>query len=620
MRKQTLLDGIHSPYDVKKLNYVQMEQLCEEIRSNLIETVSQTGGHLASNLGVVEITVALHKVFSSPTDQIMWDVGHQAYTHKLLTGRRDRFNTLRQEGGISGFPKAEESIHDVFLAGHSSTSLSVASGLARAKTLLHEEGHVIAVIGDGSFTNGMVYEAMNNVGRYKDRIIVILNDNEMSISRNVGAFARYLAKIRSKREYFNAKDIIEKGIKLIPGIGNPLYKAAAASKAAIKDMLYNSNLFEVFGFNYLGPINGHDVKSLCEVMQRAKSLNRPVLLHVETQKGKGYPFAEKNPGAFHGVSKFNIETGNSDISPSDSYSTVFGETLTELAKKDDSICAITAAMKYGTGLSSFAATYPQRFFDIGIAEGHGVTFSAGLARNGLKPVFAVYSTFLQRGYDQILHDTAIEQQHVIFAVDRAGIVGEDGETHQGLFDAAYLSTVPNMTVYSPTTYAELRYFTRKALYECKGPVALRYPRGKEPVLPAHTSTEQDYILLDDNKADMLIITYGKEFEHVYQASQMLLNQNCSVALLKLNKINPIEEGCIELALKYNQILFVEEGILQGGIAEHFGLRLQQQGYRGSYHAKAVDGIFVPQATVASSLKKLGLDAEGICKTIFSLRR
>ncbi|WP_312641859.1 1-deoxy-D-xylulose-5-phosphate synthase [Hydrogenoanaerobacterium sp.] len=618
MQKQTLLDGIHSPYDVKKLNYIQMEQLCEEIRSRLIHTISQTGGHLASNLGVVEITVALHKVFSSPTDQIMWDVGHQAYAHKLLTGRRDRFDTLRQEDGISGFPKAGESIHDVFLAGHSSTSLSVASGLARAKTLLHEEGHVISVIGDGAFTNGMVYEAMNNVGRYKDRMIVILNDNEMSISKNVGAFARYLAKIRSKREYFDAKDIIEKGLKSIPVVGNSLHKAAAASKAAVKDMLYNSNLFEDFGFAYLGPVNGHDIKNLCEVMQRAKSLNRPVLLHIETQKGKGYPFAEENPGAYHGVSKFDVKTGSSDIAPADSFSTVFGDALTEFAKQDESICAITAAMKYGTGLAGFATAFPQRFFDIGIAEGHGVTFSAGLARNGLKPVFAVYSTFLQRGYDQILHDTAIEQQHVLFAVDRAGIVGEDGETHQGLFDAAYLSNIPNMIIYSPTTYAELRYFTRKALYECKGPVALRYPRGKEPVLPENSSTEQDYLLLDERKAKTLVISYGKEFEQAYHAAQMLSQRDLPVALMKLNKINPIEEVCVELASQYDAILFAEEGILQGGIAEHFGLRLQRCGYRGSYAVRAVDGKFVPQATVVSSLKKLGLDAQSLCDLIASL--
>lgn len=617
MLKKTLLDGIVSPKDVKKLNDLQLEQLCKEIRAKLIHTVSKTGGHLASSLGVVELTVALHKMFSSPADQLVWDVGHQAYAHKLLTGRGRQFDTLRQEGGLSGFPKAYESVHDTFLAGHSSTSLSVASGLARAKTLKNEAGYVVAIIGDGAFTNGMVYEAMNNLGRYRDRMIVILNDNEMSISRNVGAFARYLAKIRSKREYFEAKDFIERGVKAIPVVGEPLHKAVAASKAAVKNLLYNSNLFEDFGFTYLGPVNGHDLKSLCAVLQRAKSLSAPVLLHVETQKGKGYVYAEQNPGAFHGVSKFDVETGNSDIAPADSFSSVFGETLTELAKADETICAVTAAMKYGTGLASFSAAYPRRFFDVGIAEGHAVTFAAGLARNGMKPVFAVYSTFLQRGYDQILHDAAIEPRHVVLAVDRAGVVGEDGETHQGLFDAAFLSTIPNMIIYSPTTYAELRAFTRKALYDCTGPVALRYPRGKQPELPEEASTEQDYLLIGNNKAKTLVVSYGKEFQQAYRTVESLGRLGHAAALLKLNRICPIDEACVELALPYENIFFAEEGILQGGIAEHFGLRLQRRGWTGRYCVRAVEG-FVPQATVDSALQKLGLNSESLAEEMVKL--
>lgn len=592
-----------------------MAQLCGEIRTELIDTVSKTGGHLASSLGTVEITVALHKVFSSPEDQIVWDVGHQAYAHKIITGRAEQFHTLRQEGGLSGFPKACESEHDAFLAGHSSTSLSVAVGLARAKAIKGEPGHAIAVIGDGAFTNGMVYEAMNNIGRYKDKIIVILNDNEMSISKNVGTLARYLAKMRSSRKYFGAKDVIEHGLKAIPFIGKYLYKAVAASKAVLKNLLYNSTIFEDFGFTYLGPIDGHDLQSLCDVMRRAQSLKRPVLLHVETQKGRGYTFAEQNPSAYHGVSRFDIETGNSDIAPADCFSTVFGDELTRLAESDSSICAITAAMKYGTGLAGFASKYPQRFFDIGIAEGHGVTFAAGLARNDMKPVFAVYSTFLQRGYDQILHDCAIEPRHVVFGVDRAGVVGEDGETHQGLFDAAFLSTIPNLAVYSPTTYNELRHCLSTALYLCTGPVAIRYPRGAEPYLPDEAQTNADYILINDCKAKTLVISYGKEFATVCAAMGILKTNGKDIAMLKLLKISPIDEACIDEAVGFDDIFFAEEGILQGGIAEHFLARLEKRGWRGSYRVRAVNGVFVPQATVDSAIKKLSLDAESLAKEL-----
>ncbi|MEG1952908.1 MAG: 1-deoxy-D-xylulose-5-phosphate synthase [Hydrogenoanaerobacterium sp.] len=615
MAYKSLLAGVNSPDDIKKMNYLQMNKLCEELRTELIDTVSKTGGHLSSSLGVVELTVALHKIFSSPTDQIIWDVGHQAYAHKIITGRREAFNTLRQENGISGFPKTEESIHDAFLAGHSSTSLSVANGLARAKALKKEDGHVIAVIGDGAFTNGMVYEAMNNIGRYKDKLIIILNDNEMSISRNVGAFARYLAKIRSSRKYFNAKDVIERGVKAIPLVGGSLHTALAASKSAVKNLLYKSTIFEDFGFTYLGPVDGHNIQCLCEVLQRAKALNKPVLLHIETQKGKGYCFAEQNPGAYHGVSSFDIETGSPDIAPADSFSSVFGNELARLAAEDDSICAITAAMKYGTGLAAFASQLPVRFFDIGIAEEHGVTFAAGLARNGMKPVFAVYSTFLQRCYDQILHDAAIEPRHIVICVDRAGIVGEDGETHQGLFDTAFLSTIPNVTVYSPTTYAELRHFLYTALYVCTGPVALRYPRGKEPSLPQEVSSDDNFKLFSNCKAKTLAISYGREFAELWHASELLSDQKNAVALLKLNCICPIDEACIEAAAKYDNIFFVEEGILQGGVAEHFLARLKKQGWRGSYRIRAIDGVFVPQATVKSALKKFGLSAEDLAKEL-----
>ena len=614
LQKVRLLDGVSSPADVKKLDFLQMEQLCTELRSQMIRTVSKTGGHLASNLGVVEITVALHKVFRSPVDQIVWDVGHQAYAHKMLTGRLGRFDTLRQEDGIAGFPKPCESEHDIFIAGHSSTSLSVASGLARAKHLKKEPGYAIAVIGDGSFTNGMVYEALNNAGRYRDKLIVILNDNEMSISRNVGAFARYLAQIRSKREYFTAKDRIERGLKSVPVVGEGMYKMVATSKATLKDMLYKSTLFEDFGFTYLGPVNGHDIRSLCEVFRRARELGRPVVIHAETIKGKGYSFAEKNPGAYHGVSKFDVETGSSQTAK-DNYSEEFGRALCELAKQDSSICAITAAMKQGTGLDGFAAAHPQRFFDVGIAEEHAVTFSAGLARNGMKPVFAVYSTFLQRAYDQILHDTAINPQHVVLAVDRAGIVGEDGETHQGLFDAALLSSIPNFTVYSPASYGELRGALKKALYEHTGPVAVRYPRGQEQALPQPTEQGETYAWFESRWAKILLVTYGRETAQVCEARECLEQRGYTVAVLQLQCICPIAEECIEKAMPYRYIYFMEEGILQGGIAEHFGARLEARGHKGRYFIRAVDGVFIPHAKTERALQKLGLDAQSICEMI-----
>ena len=612
--RATLLEGISSPADVKKLNFIQMEQLCAELRSHMIRAVSQTGGHLASNLGVVEITVALHKVFRSPTDQIVWDVGHQAYAHKMLTGRLEQFSTLRQEDGLAGFPKPCESEHDTFIAGHSSTSVSVASGLAAAKRITGEKGYAIAVIGDGSFTNGMVYEALNNAGRSRDKLIVILNDNEMSISSNVGAFARYLAKIRSKQEYFDVKDRIERGLKAVPLVGDGMYKAVATSKATLKDMLYKSNLFEDFGFTYLGPVNGHDVRSLCEVLRRAKELGRPVLIHAETVKGKGYSFAEKNPGAFHGVSRFDVRTGSAQTS-GNNFSEEFGRALCSLAETDGSICAITAAMKGGTGLDGFAAAYPARFFDVGIAEEHGVTFSAGLARNGLKPVFAVYSTFLQRAYDQILHDTAIAPQHVVLAVDRAGVVGEDGETHQGLFDAAFLSNIPNVTVYSPATFAELRSALRKALYQHAGPVAVRYPRGGEPALPQELCAQEDFIFFGNSAAQTLIVTYGVETAQAYEAARRLEDEGRPMALLKLSRICPLPQESVTAALGFGRILFAEEGILQGGVAEHFGARLLEQGFAGQYRIRAVNGKFVPHAKRESALQKLGLDANGLYEAV-----
>ncbi len=597
-----LLDRLKLPQDLKKLSFRQLEALCAEIRSVLIHTVSKTGGHLSSNLGVVELTVALHKTFDAPKDQIVWDVGHQSYTHKILTGRKNKMNTLRQKGGLSGFPKPAESIYDAFIAGHSSTSISVAAGLARAKSLKAEPGFTIAVIGDGAFTGGMAYEALNNAGHYKDRIIVVLNDNEMSISKNVGAFARYLAQIRSKPEYYSTRDKIRKWISAVPLVGKPMAKLVSDSKSYLKEMLYHSNLFEDFGFEYVGPVDGHDLESLCDAFERAKASDGPVLVHVDTIKGKGYSFAEKQPDAYHGVPQFNAKLGSCENRPQD-FSAVFGSWIAEAAEKDAKICAITAAMKDGTGLEEFAARYPERFYDVGIAESHAVTFSAGLAHGGLHPVFAVYSTFLQRAYDQVMQDMAIANEHVLLAVDRAGIVGEDGETHQGIFDISFLSSIPGITILSPATYPELRACLDRAMYRCIGPVAVRYPKGREKAFPAGLHGNEKFQLSKD--VDILLISYGRLAVSCCQAAELLRQKGVDVGVLKLTQLLPYCEELLPMFLKKKSIFFVEEAIEQGSISQMTGNLLLQNGYQGKFFVRAVPNRFLAQASVDEIFEELG---------------
>ena len=597
-----LLDRLKLPQDLKKLSFRQLEALCAEIRSVLIHTVSKTGGHLSSNLGVVELTVALHKTFDAPKDQIVWDVGHQSYTHKILTGRKNKMNTLRQKGGLSGFPKPAESIYDAFIAGHSSTSISVAAGLARAKSLKAEPGFTIAVIGDGAFTGGMAYEALNNAGHYKDRIIIVLNDNEMSISKNVGAFARYLAQIRSKPEYYSTRDKIRKWISAVPLVGKPMAKLVSDSKSYLKEMLYHSNLFEDFGFEYVGPVDGHDLESLCDAFERAKASDGPVLVHVDTIKGKGYSFAEKQPDAYHGVPQFNAKLGSCENRPQD-FSAVFGSWIAEAAEKDAKICAITAAMKDGTGLEEFAARYPERFYDVGIAESHAVTFSAGLAHGGLHPVFAVYSTFLQRAYDQVLQDMAIANEHVLLAVDRAGIVGEDGETHQGIFDISFLSSIPGITILSPATYPELRACLDRAMYRCIGPVAVRYPKGREKAFPAGLHGNEKFQLSKD--VDILLISYGRLAVSCCQAAGLLRQKGVDVGVLKLTQLLPYCEELLPMFLKKKSIFFVEEAIEQGSISQMTGNLLLQNGYQGKFFVRAVPNRFLAQASVDEIFEELG---------------
>nr|WP_319488121.1 1-deoxy-D-xylulose-5-phosphate synthase [uncultured Caproiciproducens sp.] len=611
-----LLNKIDFPEDLQKLSIDELYELCDEIREKIIKTVSNNGGHLASNLGVVELTVALHRVFSSKEDKIVWDVGHQAYTHKILTGRRDTISTIRTKDGLSGYPNRQESEYDAFNVGHSSTSISAALGIANAKILTGEPGHVISLIGDGALTGGLAYEGLNNAGRFKKNFIVVLNDNKMSISSNVGSIARYLAHIRTKPGYFRVKGNVETALDRLPHVGKPLHHFLSKSKAALKQMLYNSTIFEDMGFYYYGPFDGHDLEKLIDVLENAKNIDHPVLLHVLTRKGKGYPFAEQNPGAFHGISSFDIKTGKS-ASSGENFSSVFGNNLCALADKDNRICAITAAMQTGTGLAGFAKQFPDRFFDTGIAEEHAVTFAGGLAVGGMLPVCAIYSTFLQRGYDQIIHDAAIQRVKVTFAIDRAGVVGEDGETHQGIFDAAFLNTIPNITVYSPTYYDELYADFNQALYQCEGVSAVRYPRGKPMFKPFDfESTCKAYDTYGPNDADLVIVTYGRLFSFACKALSSLRELGVSVRIIKLNRIKPVDMDAAAEAAAAKEIYFFEEGIQQGGIGEHFSYLLAQIGYHCEFHLRAITN-FVPQATMLQSLNALGLDDKGMVNMIMT---
>ena len=617
MPKYKLLQNINSPFDLRYLSWGQLDGLCTEVRQFLIKNVSKTGGHLASNLGTVELTVALHKVFRSPSDQIVWDVGHQCYTHKILTGRKDRFHTLRQEDGLSGFPKPRESIHDAFMAGHSSTSVAVADGLSTARRIRREPGHVVAVIGDGAFTGGMAFEGLNNAARDGKNLIIILNDNKMSISKNVGSFSGYLTRLRSNRSYFQLKDLTKWALRAIPLVGETLVDAVSTSKGHLKNAVFNTSFFEELGFVHMGPVDGHDIQMLCAVLERAKSLNRPVFIHAETIKGKGYSFAEENPGAYHGVSKFNPKDGNDELQAGSSYSEVFGKYLTGLALRDKRICAVTAAMKYATGLNHFSRQlkHTGRFVDVGIAEQYAVTFSAALAAKKLLPVFAVYSSFLQRAYDQILHDCAIEGQHVVLAVDRAGLVGEDGETHHGLFDCAFLSGIPGMTIYSPATYAELRSDLKRALYGETGVCAVRYPRGAQPKLPPGYASNHGDFRHWQGDGSLLVVTYGREWIEVCWSVEELGSSAGKPGILKLNKVCPLDPKTVELAKTYDHVLFVEEGVQSGGIAEHFIAQLALGGYTGGCTIRGVDNRFVAQATVQRQLELLGLDRKSIVALI-----
>lgn len=605
------LKNIKSPADIKNMSYGELNELAAEIRGVLIDTVSKTGGHLASNLGVVELTLAMHREFDSPRDKFVWDVGHQAYTHKLLTGRYDRFSTLRQENGLSGFTRPDESEHDMFYSGHSSTAASSALGLSTANLIKGNKNTVVAVVGDGSMTGGMFYEALNNAGRTHSRLIIVLNDNEMSISENVGSMARYLAVVRAKPEYYRMKARTEKVLRHIPIVGESLSKAAFDLKSTLKRLIYSDSWFEDLGLHYIGPVDGHNIRQLCEAFEMAKKYDKPVLLHINTLKGKGYDFAERAPEQFHGISKFDINTGE-PLSSGTSFSNVFGDIMCDFASCDDRVCAITAAMSIGTGLDRFSNEYKDRFFDIGIAEEHAVAFSLGLAKSGFIPVFAVYSTFLQRCFDQLLHDAALQKQKMVIAIDRAGFVGEDGETHQGVFDVSMLRSVPDITVYSPSTYEGLRHAMQQALYSESKLVAVRYPRGAQRALPEDIKpTFADYDVFGDEHARKAIVTYGRTFSACAFAYERLKAEGESVKLIKLNRIIPVCPEAVNAVADCESVFFVEEGIRRGGVGEGFLLELSESGFCGKYNLRAVEDGFVKQASVESLLHKYGFDEDSV---------
>lgn len=610
MDSKAILDGIATPQDVKDVPREALDELCAEIRTRLIETISETGGHLASNLGIVELTVALLRCFDPPKDRIVWDVGHQCYVYKMLTGRAQQMQTLRQMGGISGFPNPKESPYDTFVVGHSSTSVSAANGFAKAKKLLAEDDYTIAVIGDGALTGGLAYEGLSNAGRSNDRLIVVLNDNQMSIGDNVGFAARHLSSLRTRPRYVRFKNAVAAVFRHIPLIGEPLYKLLLTGKNSMKRAIYKDvSFFEDMGFYYVGPINGHDTLQICRAFETARVLDRPVVIHAETVKGKGYTFAEKDPGTYHGVCRFDPEK---PLTPSavPTFSSVFGEEIDALAKEDARIVGITAAMKHGTCMQHFAERSPSHCFDTGIAESHAVTFASGMAAGGLLPVFAVYSTFLQRSYDQLLNDTALMDNHIVLAIDRAGIVPGDGETHQGIYDVPFLTTVPHTTIYAPSTFAELRVNLRQALYDVTGIAAVRYPKGSESAALAALKPDYAPYTFLNEEGDTLVITYGRLLANVLEAADRAAETGVKIAVLKLNKIYPLPETLPETLTRYRRIIFAEESARRGGIGELLASQLLSVGYTGKYDIRAIEQP-LPPCTTAQGMLETGLDADAL---------
>ena len=625
-----LLKKIQSPSDVKKLSVEELRDLAEEMRETIIGIVSQNGGHLASNLGVIELTIALHSVFDSPVDKIIWDVGHQSYPHKLLTGRYERFPTIRQYRGLSGFPRCDESEHDAFGTGHSSTSISAALGIIEARDRNKKDYKVVAVIGDGAMTGGLAFEGLNNAGHLKKDLIVILNDNEMSISRNVGALSAYFNRILTGDFYQKFKRDSKMFLESIPKVGAPATKIAQKTEEMLKKLLLPGVIFEELGFNYVGPVDGHNIELLINTLKMVRKEKGPVLLHVITKKGKGYEFSERDPSLYHGIGPFKLETGSPLRGTQLTFSDVFGQTLTELAGKDERIVAITAAMKEGTGLDSFAQKYPERFYDVGIAEQHAVTFAAGLAAQGIKPVVAIYSTFLQRAYDQIIHDVCLQNLPVVFAIDRGGIAGEDGPTHQGVFDISFLRPIPNITVMEPKNDVEFRMMLELALNH-KGPVAIRYPRGKIPASPCKGSEILTGVpvpfrigeaeILRGGK-DIAVLAVGRSVFTALSAAARLEKDDVDVMVVNARFIKPIDRRLISsVASLVPKMLTIEENVLKGGfgsaVLEFFNeIELNQVRVRRI----GIPDVFIEHGHQNDLRKKYGLDEEGIYQAVLSLHK
>lgn len=615
----SILDSINEVGDIKKVDPADYKELAKDIRSFLVNNVSVTGGHLASNLGVVELTMALHLFLDLPKDKLIFDVGHQSYTHKILTGRKNQFTSLRSFGGLSGFPKTSESDCDAFNTGHSSTSISIADGMVKARDLMGEDYRVVALIGDGALSGGMAYEALNNAGRFKSNMIIVLNDNKMSISENVGGMAAYLGKLRTNARYTSAKSSLEKGLSAIPGIGDDIVSKIRNSKNTIKSMFVKGMFFENMGITYIGPIDGHNIPLMLEAFEAAGRSKNPVLVHVVTKKGKGYRPAEVNPRMFHGVDPFIKKTGRVKNKGLDkSYTDIFGDAVIEEAAKNEKVVAVCAAMSDGTGLSRFRDYYPGRFFDVGISEEHAVTFAAGMAQSGLRPVVAIYSTFLQRSYDQILHDVALNKLPVVFAIDRAGIVGRDGDTHQGIFDLSYLSSIPGLTVMAPKNGAELKKFLEFALRH-DGPVAIRYPRHKAthkledhdaPVVYGKSEIIRDI-------SDVTVLAVGRMVKVMDEIAERLGNEiGTEIGLINVRFVSPIDkETLMSVASRSTHIITCEENVKRGGFGEAVSSILLEEGYKGRFLDISLPDDFLQHGSPNDIRDSIGFDPESICKKV-----
>ena len=608
-----ILEKINGHEDLLALSDPERTQLCREIRDFLVDSVSRTGGHLAGNLGAVELSVAIETVFNTRKDRLVFDVGHQSYVHKLLTGRRADFAHLRQYGGMAGFPKPSESETDAFVAGHASSSVSIALGMARARSLQKQDYQVVALIGDGALTGGMAYEGLNDAAVSGEPMVIILNDNEMSIGKNVGGLSRHLSRLRSSEDYLDAKRLYRRMIKKIPG-GNSIYKLSSKVKNRIKQLLLHTTIFENMGFTYLGPADGHDLPGLISLLTAAKELQEPVLVHVVTKKGCGYSFAEEDPAKFHGIGKFDPKTGKILAPKVRTFSDSFGDAMKELAREDSRVCAITAAMPAGTGLQGFQKQYPDRTFDVGIAEEHAVSMAGGLAKQGMKPVVALYSTFLQRGYDQIIQDIGLLHLPVVLAIDRAGLVGDDGPTHHGVFDVGFLRQIPGMKILAPVSLEEQQQMLRWAVKECRGPVALRYPRGTEGNYKASDwqGPEGAQVKVHRTGRDLTFVTYGRMLDNVLAAAELLHNQGIEATVLRLLSLSdlPIEEIVRNLP-ESRQILVVEEACDGSGIAQALAMELQSLFPRCRVAQKNLGKAFVPQGSMKELYLHCGLDADTI---------